>query len=106
MERLCSWLSRVQGADPLVDDVLDETQREFLLSYRLPEAATDSTPGGRPRQPGRQYILPHRTPRSDGLLSSEPSRASSEEVEAVNDPELQEQMRAVSGSGRGSSSQR
>ncbi|KAL4444281.1 hypothetical protein ABPG75_012018 [Micractinium tetrahymenae] len=64
VERLCSWLLRVGGADPLLDEVLDETQREFLLSYRLPEAEADSTPGGRQRLRNRQYILPERLPRN------------------------------------------
>jgi hypothetical protein len=96
VERLCSWLSRVHGADPLAaDDVLDETQREFLLSYRLPDSAgADASPGRSPN--GRQYILPQRPPRlSEGMVSPEASRASSEEAEAINDPELQEQLRQV-----------
>ena len=103
VERLCSFLARVQGAgDPLVDDsLLDETQREFLLSYRLPtcvEADSASSPG----VAARQYILPHRNARGGGdgcgACSAEPSRASSEEAEPLNhaDPELQELLRAVS----------
>jgi hypothetical protein len=106
VERLCSFLARVQGAgDPLADDsLLDETQREFLLSYRLPtcvEADSASSPG----VAARQYILPHRNARGGGggdggggACSAEPSRASSEEAEPLNptDPELQELLRAVS----------
>lgn len=125
MERLCSWLSRVGGADPLLDEVLDETQREFLLSYRLPEAEADSTPGGRQRSRNRQYILPERQPRNaagsgggsgansaagSGTLPSlpllpegsgcgceTPGRGCSEDAEADKDPALQEQLQAVSG---------
>lgn len=124
VERLCSWLSRVGGADPLLDEVLDETQREFLLSYRLPEAEADSTPGSRQRSRNRQYILPERLPRNaasgagsgagsgansaagSGSLPAlqegntcgceTPGRSCSEDAEAANDPALQEQLQAVS----------
>lgn len=123
VERLCSWLSRVGGADPLLDEVLDETQREFLLSYRLPEAEADSTPGGRQRSRNRQYILPERQPRNaagsgggsgansaagSGTLPSlpllpegsgcgceTPGRGCSEDAEADKDPALQEQLQAL-----------
>ena len=123
VERLLSWLSRVGGADgnPLLDEVLDETQREFLLSYRLPESEADSTPGGSAQQRSRQYILPARTPRGSSLpslaaapagvsggmpaadapgLPDVPSRASSEEVEADGSPELAEMLRKVRGGGQ------
>lgn len=106
VERLCSWLARVQGADPLLDEALDDAQREFLLSYRLPEPGADSTHSA---APPRQYILPQRTPRNGGAgdaganggcaalaAAGEPSRGHSEEAEAVNDPELQAMLRAVS----------
>lgn len=106
VERLCSWLAQVQGTVPFLDDALDDAQREFLLSYRLPEAEADSTPGGGGGG-GRQYILPQRTPRGgsagvlpelagNGVEGAHSSRACSEELEAVNDPELQEVLRAVS----------
>ncbi|KAL4441504.1 hypothetical protein ABPG77_002008 [Micractinium sp. CCAP 211/92] len=123
VERLCSWLSRVGGADPLLDEVLDETQREFLLSYRLPEAEADSTPGSRQRSRNRQYILPERLPRNaasgagsgagSGVNSAAgsgslpalqegnscgcetPGRGCSEDAEAANDPALQEQLQAL-----------
>lgn len=126
MERLCSWLARVQGADPLLDAALDDAQREFLLSYRLPEGGGDAAaPGAPAAAPQRQFILPQRASRSgsagasagsaaaaaDGsngngcdacaTLAGDVSRASSEEVEAgVNDPELQEVLRTVSWRGR------
>lgn len=117
VERLCSWLARVQGADPVIDAALDDAQREFLLSYRLPEGGGDAVPGAPDAAPQRQFILPQRTPRggaaADGgggggtngngcgagaaALAGEVSRASSEEAEALgNDPELQEVLRAVS----------
>lgn len=116
MERLCSWLARVHGADPLLDEALDDAQREFLLSYRLPAPEAD-TPGGGSRRSiactaPRQYILPARsgarTPRGScgsaadlaAAAAGEPSRHSSEEGEALvdaNDPELQRMLRAVRG---------
>ena len=65
VERLCSWLSQGmlhQGDDDDGDDddasALDETQREFLLSYRLPAGADGGACGAR-----RQYILPQRAAR-------------------------------------------
>ena len=113
VERLCSWLARVHGADPLLDEALDDAQREFLLSYRLPAPEADTPGGGRrsiARTAPRQYILPARsgarTPRgSCGSAADlvapggEPSRHSSEEGEALlgaNDPEVQQMLRAVS----------
>ena len=113
MERLCSWLARVHGADPLLDEALDDAQREFLLSYRLPAPEADTPGEGRrsiARTAPRQYILPARngarTPRGScgsaadlAAAGGEPSRHSSEEGEALlgaNDPEVQQMLRAVS----------
>ena len=60
VERLCSWLSQggVLQHDGDGDDdasALDETQREFLLSYRLPAGANGGACVSR-----RHYILPQR----------------------------------------------
>ncbi|PRW56816.1 3, 5 -cyclic phosphodiesterase pde-4 [Chlorella sorokiniana] len=112
VERLCSWLARVQGADPLLDEALDDAQREFLLSYRLPAPEADTPGGGRrsiARTAPRQYILPARsgarTPRGScgsaadlAAAGGEPSRHSSEEGEALlgtNDPEVERMLRAL-----------
>ena len=102
MERLASWLARVQGADPLLDEALDDAQREFLLSYRPPEDGAE-----------RQYILPLRSARGAGSAAATPDGAGpcgpggelqrwpSVEAEAFNDPELQDALRAVRARGLG-----
>lgn len=55
MERLCSWLSRVEDTFPEnLENLLDESQRAYLLSFRDHRSDTAR----------RQYILVSRPPSS------------------------------------------